>query len=130
MELSVNLTHLLKKGGPFVWTSEIDKAFQVLKQKLTQAPVLVVPDFTKQFTIETDASDLGIGAVLTQNQYPIAYLSQALGPRNQALSVYEIECLAILMAIDKWRSYLQHGEFLIKTDHQSLLHLTEQKSIF
>lgn len=54
-----------------------------------QAPVLVVPDFSHQFVIETDASDLGIGAVLMQNQHPVAYLSKALGPRNQALSVYE-----------------------------------------
>ena len=54
-------------------------------------PVLVVPDFSKQFVLETDASDLGIGAVLMQDQHHVAYLSKALGPRNQALSVYEKE---------------------------------------
>ena len=61
-----------------------------------QAPALVVPDFSHQFVIETDASDLGIGAMLMQNQHPVAYLSKALGPRNQALSVYEKECFGHL----------------------------------
>ena len=62
-----------------------------------------------------------------QNGHPIAFLSQALCPRNAALSTYEKECLAILMAVDKWRPYLQAKPFVIKTDHKSLLHLTEQK---
>jgi hypothetical protein len=94
---------------------------------LVQAPVLAVPDFKQQFVLETDASDTGIGAVLMQNSHPIAYLSKHLCPRNQALSVYEKECLAILMAIDKWRPYLLHQKFLIRTYHKSLLHLTEQR---
>ena len=91
-------------------------------------PVLAVPDFSKQFVLETDASDLGIGAVLMQDQHPVAYLSKALCPRNQALSMYEKECMAILLVIEKWRSYLQHQPFVIRTDHRSLQHLTEQRS--
>lgn len=70
--------------------------------------MLASPDFSKQFVLETDASDLGVGAVLLQEGHPIAYLSKPLSPRNQALSTYEKECIAILMAIEKWRSYLQH----------------------
>lgn len=62
-----------------------------------------------------------------QDGHPIAYISRALGPKNQALSTYEKECLAILLAIDQWRSYLQHTEFLIKTDQQSLVHLDDQR---
>jgi hypothetical protein len=62
-----------------------------------------------------------------QQGHPVAYLSKALSPRNQALSTYEKECLAILMAVEKWRSYLQHQEFIIRTDQKSLLHLTEQR---
>jgi len=92
-----------------------------------QAPVLAVPNFELPFIEETDASDLGIGAVLMQADHPVAYLSKHLCPRNQALSVYEKECLAILMAIDNWRPYLQHRRFLIRTDHKSLLHLIEQR---
>jgi hypothetical protein len=108
-------------------TNTHETAFQILKQKLVQAPVLAVPNFSKPFTIETNANDLGVGAVLMQDQHPIAYLSKSLCPRNQALSVYEKECLAIFLAIDKWRSFLQHQEFVIKTDHKSLLHITEQR---
>ena len=90
-------------------------------------PVLALPDFTKTFIIETDASDKGVGAMLLQEGHPIAYISRALGPKNQALSTYEKECLAILLAIDHWRSYLQHAEFIIKTDQQSLVHLDDQR---
>jgi hypothetical protein len=79
-----------------------------LKDKLVQAPVLAVPDFEQSFVLETDTCDSGIGAVLMQQDHPVAYLSKHLCPRNQALSVYEKECLAILMTIDKWRPYLQH----------------------
>jgi hypothetical protein len=93
---------------PFQWSSTAEETFQLLKQKLVEALVLAVPNFNKQFIMETDASDYGIGAMLMQDQHPIVYLSKALGPRNQALSVYEKECLAILLAIDKWRPYLQH----------------------
>jgi hypothetical protein len=89
--------------------------------------VLSIPNFQKTFVIETDASGGGIGAVLQQEGHPIAYISKALGARNLGLSIYEKECLAILFAVDHWRSYLQHGEFLIKTDQQSLIHLDDQR---
>jgi hypothetical protein len=72
-------------------------------------------------------SDQGIGAVLMQNNHPIVYLSKPLGPKNQGLSVYEKECLAILLAIDKWRTYLQHQHFITRTDHRSLQYLTDQR---
>lgn len=83
----------------------------MLKEALVQAPVPAIPDFAKQFTIKTDASDLGMVIVLMQDGHPISFLSKAFYPRNQALSTYEKECLAILMAIDKWRSYLHGQEF-------------------
>lgn len=118
---------MLKKGQSFHWNSDSDRAFQLLKQKMIQAPVLAVPNFSKTFVLETDASDLGIGAVLMQENHPIAYLSKHLCSKNQALSAYEKECLAILMDVDRWRPYLQHNQFLIRTDHKCLLHLTEQR---
>lgn len=76
--------------------------------------------------LETDASDRGIGTVLMQDGHPLAFVSHAFGPRNSGLSVYEKEYLAILLAIEHWRSYLQMGEFVIMTDQKSLAHLTEQ----
>lgn len=106
--ISKPLTQLLKKGAIFQWTPQAQQAFQLLKYALSSAPVLSIPDFSKPFIIETDANDLGMGAVLMQEGHPISFLSKAFCPRNQALSTYEKECLAILMVVDKWRSYL-HG---------------------
>lgn len=125
--LAKPLTDLLKKGHIFQWTSLQDTAFEQLKQTLVTAPVLQLPDFSKQFTIETDASAKGVGAVMQQSGHPIAYISKALGPKNMGLATYEKECLAILMAVDHWRSYLQHRQFLIQTDQRSLVHLFDQR---
>jgi hypothetical protein len=96
--ISKPLTSLLKKQTLFLWTSEHDQAFSSLKHCLCTAPILKLPDFTKQFCIETDASNNGVGAVLLQEGHPLAFLSRALGPRNQGLSAYEKEYMAILMA--------------------------------
>jgi hypothetical protein len=82
--------------------------------------VLRLPDFQKQFVVETDACDLGIGVVLTQDQQPIAFLSKPLGKQHLSLPIYDKEFLALLMAVERWRPYLQRAEFVIKTDHHSL----------
>lgn len=125
--ISKPLTNLLKKGQIFLWSSETQVAFDTLKQALLEAPVLAIPDFQKQFMVITDASDRGIGAVLQQGGHPIAFISKALGPRNRGLSTYEKECLAILFAVEQWRPYLQHNEFVICTDQRSLIHLDDQR---
>ena len=121
------LTQLLKKGALFVWGPAQQTTFLALKNALSSAPVLALSDFTKPFVLETAASQTGVGAVLMQQNHHVAFLSRALGPRNQVLSVYEKECLAILSVVEKWRAYLQHREFIIRTDHKSLLHLTDQR---
>jgi len=120
------LTDLLKKGSLFVWTPTHTTAFTTLQQALMSAPVLALPDFTKTFQIQTDASEFGVGAVLLQEGHPLAYVSKALGPRTRGLSTYEKEYLAVLVAVEQWRAYLQHGEFTIFTDHRSLVHITDQ----
>jgi hypothetical protein len=125
--ISQPLTALLKKGTLFVWTPAAETAFNTLKQALVTAPVLSLPDYQQQFVIETDACDTSIGAVLSQKGHPLAYVSHALGPRNRVLSVYEKEYLAILLAVQQWRPYLHLGEFIIRTDHKSLTHLTDQR---
>jgi hypothetical protein len=104
--MSKPLTDLLKKGVPFLWTPQHQQCLDNLKAALVSAPVLALPDFTKGFTIETNASATGIGAVLMQDNHPIAYLSKALGQKAQALSTYEKECLALIMAVTKWKPYL------------------------
>lgn len=97
--ISRPLIALLKKGVIFIWTKTADSAFLALKHALMTAPVLALLDFAKQFGIETDACDVGIGAVLSQLGHPLAYVSRVLGPRNRTLSVYEKEYLTILLAV-------------------------------
>ncbi|KAK6162053.1 hypothetical protein DH2020_001894 [Rehmannia glutinosa] len=107
-EISRPLTQLLKKDN-FHWSTKAEQAFNTLKNAMTTAPVLALPDFQQPFILETDAS----GTVLC--------------PRNQALSIYEREFLAILMAIQRWKHYLQGHKFIIRTDQQALKYLLEQK---
>ncbi|CAJ2638126.1 unnamed protein product [Trifolium pratense] len=120
------LTDLLKKDC-FIWSENATSAFLNLKQALVTAPVLCLPDFTKKFVVETDASGTGIGAVLMQDHHPVAYISKSLGPKQQAMSIYEREMLAIVYAVQKWGSYLSHAPFVIKTDQKSIKHMLDQK---
>ncbi|KAG8501359.1 hypothetical protein CXB51_003487 [Gossypium anomalum] len=83
------------------------EAFQALKRALTTAPVLALPKFQLEFTVNTDASGFGIGAVLQQQGRPVAFFSKALGVRHQAFSIYEKEILAVLLAVRKWHAYLR-----------------------
>jgi hypothetical protein len=94
------LTDLLKKGVLFIWTLTHTVAFNTLKEALITAPVLALPDFSKPFQLQTDASDVGVGAVLLQDGHPLAYISKSLGPHARGLSTYE-EYLAILIAVDQ-----------------------------
>ena len=97
--ISKPLTELLKKGALYIWTAIHQSAFEALQVALSSTPVLALPNFLVPFAIETDASGVGIGAVLLQKGHPLAYLSKALGPRSRGLSTYEKEYLAILEAI-------------------------------
>ena len=94
------LTTLLKKDS-FHWDAKSQEAFEQLKQAVASPPVIALPDFSKPFVIECDASGIGLGAVLMQVQKPIAFHSQALKGKNLHLSTYE-ELLAIVSALRKW----------------------------
>lgn len=107
-KISKPLTDLLKKDN-FDWSNNATLAFTALQNALSTTPVLALPNFTIPFTIETDASGKGIGVVLMQNQHPIAYISKSLGHRQQTLSIYERELLAIVYAVQNGGlTYLMH----------------------
>lgn len=83
--LSRPLIDLLKEVVPFVWTPNTQEAVQILKQALVQAPVSAVPDFTKQFVLEIDASDSGFGVVLMQGGHTVAYLRKLVCKKNKGM---------------------------------------------
>lgn len=89
--------------------------------------VLKLPNFDQLFLIKTDTSGMGMGAVLMQEGYPIAYISKPLSIKHQGLSTYEKELMAFVMVVMKWRYYLIGSHFIIRTDHQALKFLLEQK---
>ena len=104
-----------------------------LKHKLSESPVLRVPDFSRAFIVQTDASEVGIGAVLTQtdengHEHPIAFASRKLKPREQKYAVIEKECLAIVWALGFFHSYLYGQHFVSETDHQPLKWLQQMKN--
>lgn len=94
---------------------------------MTTTPTLAMPNFNDSFIVETDASGDGIGAVLTQQGQPIAFMSRALGISKRAWSIYAKEMLAIVEAIQTWRPYLLGRKFFIRTDHRSLKYFLDQR---
>lgn len=120
------LTNLLKKGQ-FEWTPTAEAAFTALKTAMTTTPTLAMPDFDQPFVIQTDALGDGIGAILTQQGKPLAFLSRSLGITKRSWSTYAREMLAIVVAIRTWRPYLLGRRFTIQTDQKSLRFLLEQR---
>ncbi|KAK3090518.1 hypothetical protein FSP39_012438 [Pinctada imbricata] len=132
-EISVVLTEMLKKNRPnkLQWDTKTTDAFRSLKQALTTSPVLITPDFQKPFTVQTDASQFAIGAVLSQEMcdgdHPVAYLSRKLLPREQNYSTIEKELLAIVWSIGSLSYYLDGRKFFVETDHNPLTWLHRMK---
>ena len=120
------LTDLTRKSGSVnvQWEDQHQKAFMDLKETLCSGPVLQSPDFEKPWTVQTDASGVGLGAVLLQGegeqQRPVAYTSRKLFPRETRYSAIELECLAVKWALDTFRYYLLGRDFVLETDHRAL----------
>ncbi len=120
------LSDLTRKTSPnkVVWTAECEAAFHNLKESMCHEPVLQSPDFSLPFTVQTDASGIGLGAVLLQGEgedkRPIQFVSRKLFPRETRYSTIEKECLAIKWALDTLKYYLIGKEFVLETDHRPL----------
>ena len=110
----------------FKWGSEQEEAFNILKEKLTNAHILTLPNFAKSFEIECDASNVGIWVVLLQEGHPIAYFTKKLKGANLNYSTYDKEMYALIRALQTWQHYLLPKEFVIHNDHESLKHLKGQ----
>ncbi|OMO55704.1 reverse transcriptase [Corchorus capsularis] len=123
--IAAPLTDLLKSKA-FHWTQSASDVFEKLKQALTSTPCLALPDFSKPFEVTTDASNVAVGAVLSQDSHPLAYFSKKLNPKLQNSSTYVREMYAITEAFKKWRQYLLGRPFIIYTDQQSLRGLMNQ----
>jgi hypothetical protein len=117
------------KQGEFKWTNAATKAFTKIKKKLTEAPVMRLPDFTKPFEVECDASGLGIGGVLSQERHPVAYFSEKLNDAKLKYSTYDKEFYAIVRSLWHWQHYLLPHEFVIYSDHEALRYLQSQKHL-
>jgi hypothetical protein len=105
----------------------VEAAFGALKQALTTAPALALPNFEQPFIVECDASGSGIGAVLHQADGAIAFFSCALPPRHRGLAAYERELIGLSQAVRHWHPYLWDRAFIVRTDHQPLKYILDQR---
>jgi hypothetical protein len=124
------LTDLLRTEVKFRWDESQRQSFSQLKQAVSTAPVLTLPDDSLPYTVMTDASGFAVGATLSQDQgngpQPIAFLSHKMNEHEVNYPVHEQELLAIIIALKEWRHYLHGRPFKIITDHQSLRYLSTQ----
>lgn len=124
--IAAPLNELTKKNVSFKWGEAQERAFQAIKEKLTHAPVLALPDLSKIFEVECDASGIGIGGVLMQEGKPIAYFSERLSGPTLNYSTYDKELYALVRVLETWQHYLWPKEFVIHSDHEALKHLKGQ----
>uniref|UniRef100_A0A8C5N9Y2 Gypsy retrotransposon integrase-like protein 1 n=1 Tax=Gouania willdenowi TaxID=441366 RepID=A0A8C5N9Y2_GOUWI len=135
--IAVPLMALTSTLIPFCWTSEAEAAFKELKCRFTSAPVLVQPDSDRQFIVEVDASDTGVGAVLSQRAvadnklHPCAFFSRRLSPAERNYDIGNRELLAVKLALEEWRHWLEGAEqpFVVWTDHKNLSYIQSAKRL-
>ncbi|GKC57083.1 reverse transcriptase domain-containing protein [Tanacetum coccineum] len=130
-KISRPMTHLLEKNTPFIFSDECIQAFETLKKKLTEAPILIAPDWDLPFELMCDASDFAIGAVLGQRHEkhfrPIHYASKTMTEAKSHYTTTEKEMLAVVYAFEKFWSYLILNKSIVYTDHSALKYLFAKK---
>ena len=130
--IAAPLTDLTRKNSPNRIPDDCDRTFKKLKEGLCAAPILCSPNFEQQFILQTDASERGVGAVLSQmdddnTDHPVAFYSRKLLDREEKYSTVEKECLAIKVAVEVFKVYLLGRHFIIQTDHRALEWLARVK---
>ncbi|KAI3494637.1 hypothetical protein L1887_40554 [Cichorium endivia] len=123
------LTALTQKDRKFLWEEKQEEAFQILKNKLCNAPILALPEGSENFVVFCDASHQGLGCVLMQKDKVIAYASRQLKPHEKNYTTHDLELGAIVFALKIWRHYLYGTKCTIYTDHKSLQHILDQKML-
>jgi hypothetical protein len=118
-----------KRHKSFHWMEEAEKSFNLLKKKITEQPILVLPDFSKTFQVRCDTSGFAIGAVLSQDDRSIAYFSKKLNEEKIKYSTYDKEFYAVIQALKKWRHYLVPKEFFLYSDNHALQFVTRQEKL-
>ncbi|KAJ9551398.1 hypothetical protein OSB04_015443 [Centaurea solstitialis] len=128
-KIASSLMVLTKKNAKFLWTEKQEEAFQTLKKKLCQAPILSLPDGTEDFVVYSDASKMGLGCMLMQRGKVISYASRQLKDHERNYPVHDLELAAVVFALKLWRHYLYGTKCTLFTDHKSLQHIFDQKEL-
>ena len=123
------LTQLLKKDSKFVWTDKCEDSFNELKKRLVSAPILIMPDISKNFDVYCDASKLGLGGVLMQEGKVISYISRQLRTHEVNYPTHDLELAAVVHALKSWRHFLMGRRVEIYTDHKSLKYIFTQREL-
>src|ERR1043166_4822978 len=124
-KIAAPLYSLLKKDQDFRWEDDTQKAFEQLKQKMIEAPILAHPNLDESFILYTDASYTGLGFILTQKkadgkEHPIRYEGRKLTPSERNYTITDLECLGIIYAIRKTNQYFRQKTLTLITDHKAL----------
>ncbi|GKB51713.1 putative nucleotidyltransferase, ribonuclease H [Tanacetum coccineum] len=128
-KIAKSLTELTQKNKKYIWGEDQETAFQLLKQKLCEAPILALPEGNDDFVVYCDASHQGLGVVLMQREKVIAYASRQLKPNEENYTTHDLELGAVVFALKIWRHYLYGTKCTVFTDHKSLQHILDQKEL-
>ncbi|GJU81326.1 putative reverse transcriptase domain-containing protein [Tanacetum coccineum] len=125
----VTLTKLTQKNKKYEWGEEEEEVFQLLKHKLCSAPILALPEGTRDFVVYCDASHKGLGAVLMQKEKVIAYASRQLKVHEENYITDDLELGVVVFTLRLWRHYLYGTKCMVFADHKSLQHILDQKEL-
>ena len=137
MHIARPLFDLTKADSAFKWSSEEKSAFDILRDRITSAPILALPDNSRPYRIEADSSDFATRAVLSQENpdngkwHPVAFLSKSLSPVERNYEIHNKEVLVIVQALEEWRHFMEGTEhqFEIWTDHKNLEYFMMAKKL-